>query len=94
MNRREQQRFYQSRPWRAMSRAARERDGWLCQRCLPRRVAAAVAHHVVPIEQGGDPLEIGGLVSLCRPCHELHHGRTDKLKAAWSAYIKELVDTI
>jgi|WetSurMetagenome_2_1015567.scaffolds.fasta_scaffold1095940_1 5-methylcytosine-specific restriction endonuclease McrA len=37
--------------------------------------SASVAHHIVPIEDGGDRLSEGNLQSMCRMCHEKHHGR-------------------
>jgi hypothetical protein len=38
---------------------------------------AEVAHHVE--DHGGDRMKFwyGKLESLCRPCHELHHGRAN-----------------
>ena len=36
---------------------------------------ASVAHHVVPINDGGPRLDQANLRALCRDCHEIIHGR-------------------
>ena len=90
-----QQRFYNSRPWRNLSLACRERAGWLCENCKPRSVAAVLAHHVVPISSGGEPLEISNTRALCFRCHEATHNRAPNAEQrAWSIYLRELRDTI
>ena len=48
-SRNQRQRFYATGAWRAMSRFIRQRDGWLCTACRPRRVAAELVHHVKPL---------------------------------------------
>ena len=49
----------------------------LCSRCQEqgRIVMASVAHHVVPINDGGPRLDQANLRALCRDCHEIIHGR-------------------
>lgn len=49
----------------------------LCSRCQEqgRIVMASVAHHVVPINDGGPRLDQANLRALCRDCHEIVHGR-------------------
>jgi 5-methylcytosine-specific restriction enzyme A len=37
--------------------------------------AAYIAHHIVPIDEGGERLDEGNLMAMCRNCHEKHHGR-------------------
>ena len=53
--------------------ATGERDGE-AERRLPLRQLRlelkAPVHHVIPIEQGGEPFLISNLVTLCRTCHE------------------------
>ena len=93
MTRPQRQLFYQSREWRAMSRHIRHRDGWLCQGCLPRTVAAELVHHIVPLSEAGPPLEESNLVSLCAACHQDRHGQVvDEGKREWVDYIKDLME--
>ena len=67
--------FYATPAWRSMSRHIRERDGWMCTSCRPRRVAAELVHHVVPLSEGGEPLTQSNLTSLCAECHRDRHGQ-------------------
>ena len=95
MTRRESQRFYNSRPWRTMSRWIRARDGFLCTACRPRRVGAALVHHVKPLLHGGAALDPANLTSLCKSCHIEAHGEVvSEEKQAWSAYLRKLRETI
>ena len=56
--------FYGSARWLALRRA------WLREHplCECGRLATVV-DHVVPIKEGGDPLDRGNLRSLCASCH-------------------------
>jgi 5-methylcytosine-specific restriction enzyme A len=49
----------------------------LCQRCEEqgRVVLADVVHHIKPLDEGGPRLDQLNLMSLCRDCHEIIHGR-------------------
>ena len=95
MKRIETQRFYNSRPWRNLSRACRARAGWLCENCKPRTVAAVLAHHIKPITEGGAPLEISNTRALCFDCHsEIHNRAPNAEQRAWSIYLRELRNTI
>jgi 5-methylcytosine-specific restriction protein A len=38
---------------------------------------AQVAHHIVPIDEGGERLDESNLSSMCRACHERLHGRKE-----------------
>jgi 5-methylcytosine-specific restriction protein A len=44
----------------------------VCNRCDRM---ATVVHHVKPLDEGGSKYDEGNLESLCRVCHERHHGR-------------------
>jgi 5-methylcytosine-specific restriction enzyme A len=37
---------------------------------------AYIAHHIVPIDEGGERLDEDNLEAMCRLCHERHHGRS------------------
>ena len=89
----QRKRFYATRAWKAMSRQIRQRDGWLCTSCRPRRVAAALVHHKVPLSENGPPLEESNLVSLCADCHRDRHGLVvDKGKQEWDRYLRNLME--
>ena len=88
----QRKRFYQTREWRSMSRHIRQRDGWLCQGCLPRTVGAELVHHKVPLSEDGPPLEESNLVSLCADCHRARHEQVDEGKQEWKRYIVGLME--
>lgn len=72
---RSDQRGYDSRWQRVRERFLMRHP--LCSRCQEqgRIVMASVAHHVVPINDGGPRLDQANLRALCRDCHEVIHGR-------------------
>ena len=93
MTRTQRQRFYATREWRAMSRHIRQRDNWLCTSCRPRRVAAELVHHIVPLSENGEPLKESNLTSLCADCHRAKHSQVvDKGKQEWVTYIRDLME--
>ena len=91
MNRRELLRFYQGTRWRAVARAAKVRDDFLCVRCRRegRTVEARVVHHIRPVLEDDDKkLDLENCESLCKICHESHHGRgPSKERKAWNHYM-------
>ena len=66
------QKFYQSAEWKAL-RKLKLSINPLCEECLKSRrfVKATMADHIKPINQGGLPLDINNLQSLCRSCHSI-----------------------
>ena len=62
--------FYKTAAWRAL-RALRLNIEPVCRNCkLQGRVTPAnTADHIVPIRQGGAPLDLNNTQSLCGPCH-------------------------
>ena len=62
--------FYQSRAWRRLRAVKLEADP-LCEECARhgRVTPARIVDHIVPINKGGAPLELGNLQSLCLRCH-------------------------
>ena len=48
------------------------RSNPLCQVCGR---PAYIAHHIVPIDEGGERLDEDNLKAMCRNCHEHLHGR-------------------
>lgn len=67
--------FYATSEWRRLRDWYRARHP-LCEECQRQgRVAAAeLVHHKVEISQGGEPLDVGNLESLCKSCHSRVHG--------------------
>ena len=59
------------RQWARVRRAVLDRDGWRCRRCgYPDGLEC---HHVEPLAQGGSPLELANLETVCRDCHLSAH---------------------
>ena len=57
--------------WERTRRAAFRRDGYRCRACgKPGRLEA---HHEPPLEDGADPYDLAGIVTLCRGCHIERH---------------------
>ena len=92
MTAKQRKRFYQTREWRSMSKRIRERDGWLCQSCLPRTVGAELVHHIVPLSENGEPLKESNLISICAECHRLRHDQVDEGRREWVNYIRDLME--
>ena len=93
MTAKQRRRFYQTPAWRSMSRHIRQRDGWLCQSCLPRTVGATLVHHVVPLSENGEPLTESNLTSLCADCHRSAHSQVvDQGRQEWKRYIENLME--
>lgn len=59
--------FYWSEVWRATRRTQIDIEP-LCRRC---DVLGQEVDHIVPIEQGGAPLEFDNLQTLCSKCHRI-----------------------
>jgi 5-methylcytosine-specific restriction enzyme A len=62
----QQRAFYHSAAWKRIRQVVLIRDA-ICQDCRLR--AAAEAHHIVSINEGGELLDLDNLVGLCRACH-------------------------
>lgn len=64
------QRFYQSDEWRQVKRQHLEKEP-LCRECKKngKLMRATMVDHIIPIKQGGPPLDDGNLQSLCWSCH-------------------------
>ncbi|MEG1805282.1 MAG: HNH endonuclease signature motif containing protein [Clostridia bacterium] len=64
------QRFYQSSEWKALRRLKLNQSP-LCEECLRngKLNKATICDHIKPIANGGEPLNIANLQSLCWSCH-------------------------
>lgn len=78
MSAHERKLFRKSRRWRSVRAEAIDRDGYSCQFREGGEVCGAVAdgnstwlevHHILPLSRGGDPLDLGNLITLCNHCH-------------------------
>ena len=84
--------LFRTRRWLHVRRAAFERDGWRCRAC--GRPGRLEAHHEPELRHGGDPYELGGIVSLCRGCHiERHRSAAPDTpgRAAWRSLVAEML---
>ena len=92
----ERRRFYSGKEWRLASLKCREAANWLCEICTAegRTGAAELAHHRVPVTEGGSKLDPKNLAGICRQHHEQLHGRANEQKWAWCRYLQELMDGI
>ena len=64
-----------------------ERDGWRCVRC--GKASRLEAHHIVPVEAGGDAADPDNGECLCIGCHLAHHGNQQRhlVDPAWAALV-------
>ena len=72
---------YKGARWLALRARALARDHHECQWCAAegKVVPATTVHHILPAEQfPAQAYDLDNLVSLCRECHEAHHGRAPK----------------
>ncbi len=71
--------FYNSRQWRKL-RASFLADNPLCKECENENkvTTATIADHIIPIRQGGEPLDTANLQPLCE-----HHHAVKSAKERW-----------
>ena len=72
---------YKCARWLNLRAQALARDHHECQWCAAegKVVPATTVHHILPADQFPDKAyDLDNLVSLCRECHEAHHGRAPK----------------
>jgi 5-methylcytosine-specific restriction protein A len=64
------QSFYNSAAWKKLRSIKLCLDP-LCEECYKKGILskATIADHIVPRKQGGVPLDINNLQSLCQSCH-------------------------
>lgn len=67
--------YLQSDAWRAVSRAAKERAGWMCALCESSEDLETHHRTYARLGQAG---ELDDLVVLCGRCHRRHHGTFDE----------------
>ena len=60
-----------TRRWARVRVLVFRRDGYRCRKCA--RAGALEAHHEPALQDGGDPFDLDGLVTLCRGCHIRRH---------------------
>ena len=64
--------FYNSKRWRSLRKYFLKKNP-LCKRCKGSTgvgaVAATICDHIIPISQGGSPIDLKNLQSLCENCH-------------------------
>ena len=61
---------------------------WCCQRCGVPAGEDLEAHHVQPIEAGGEPYDARNGRAMCRNCHmEIHEA--DPARLAWRRYVRQ-----
>jgi 5-methylcytosine-specific restriction endonuclease McrA len=75
----ERHRFYDSKLWK-QCRAVKLLDDPLCERCLAAGRVEAGRHvdHLIPLADGGEPLDVKNLQSLCHSCHSWKSGMEKK----------------
>ena len=75
--------------WQRIRRSAFERDGFRCRAC--GRPGRLEAHHVRPLERGGDPYDLANIETLCRGCHiDRHRRQRTPAEIAWARAVRKL----
>jgi 5-methylcytosine-specific restriction endonuclease McrA len=72
--------FYASAAWRKARAEALERTGGCCVECS---MPAAHVDHVIPVKDGGDPLDLSNLAPRCLRCHSAKTARENRLAGKW-----------
>lgn len=77
--------------WRARERLRRRalaRDNWRCSRC--ESPLDLECHHVKALADGGDPLDLANVRTLCASCHiDSHRSVRDPERAEWMRALRE-----
>jgi 5-methylcytosine-specific restriction endonuclease McrA len=63
-----------ARAWQLVRETVRRRDGDACRACGGRENLGV--HHIIPLAEGGAPLDPDNLVTLCRLCHEREESKS------------------
>lgn len=74
-------RFYKNKKWISLRESILQRDGYMCQYCkrFGKHIQADHVHHILPREFYPEyTYTPWNLISLCRPCHDAMHYRTDR----------------
>jgi len=68
--------FYNSRAWRKLRKSVLQKNP-LCIECERKGITtvATVGDHIVPINQGGEPMQESNIQPLCKKCHDSKSGR-------------------
>ncbi|MBO9614195.1 MAG: HNH endonuclease [Dyadobacter sp.] len=71
-----------SRAWRNRTRPEQLRRFPQCQRCEKKGIlkGAKEVDHIIPLEQGGEPLDFKNLQSLCFACHVKKSAEENRLR--------------
>lgn len=71
--------FYNSRTWRKLRKFVLDKNP-LCVECERKGLVtvASVGDHIIPINQGGAPLDETNIQPLCKKCHDSKSGREGK----------------
>ena len=79
------------RRWQAARRAALERAGWRSERS---GVAGRLeVHHIIALEDGGDPYDLGNLRVLTREEHIAEHRQQPSTVTEWRRLVGDTVLT-
>jgi len=72
--------FYGTARWKKL-RAWYRRQHPLCEMCQTEGLITEtqLVDHIVPTEEGGDPMAIDNLQSLCKRCHGFKHSGRENL---------------
>ena len=85
INRRVQARF---------RRQVLDRDGWRCVRC--GKASRLEAHHIIPVEAGGEAADPDNGLTLCIGCHLAHHGNEQRHLSdpGWDELVRSRMTTL
>lgn len=64
-----------------MRAAVLDRDDWLCRHCGAGH-RQLEAHHVRPLDQGGEPYDLDNIRTLCAECHAELTAKAARAKTA------------
>ena len=68
--------------WRRLRRRALDRDNWRCTRC--ESPLDLEMHHLIPLDEGGDPYALDNVAMQCSDCHiDSHRVIADPERAKW-----------
>lgn len=74
--------FYSSTAWKKCRRIILQRDHFLCQECLKRKIItqADTVHHIIEYQiDKSKALDADNLISVCASCHnKIHSDRASK----------------
>ncbi|WIV10534.1 HNH endonuclease signature motif containing protein [Proteiniborus sp. MB09-C3] len=94
----DEQKFYNSKPWKVTRQVVISRDNGLCLLCLYRKLIRSyyTVHHIEELKENWDKrLDFENLICLCESCHQYVHdvyNKSEESKREMQELLRRLIE--